>query len=55
MIPHELSPRRIKLPETNDHSIVIITRNQLRHQRFAYRMQKEFGDLVVASVSGFIR
>ncbi|GAG04730.1 unnamed protein product, partial [marine sediment metagenome] len=48
MIPHELTPRKIKLPETNNHSIVLITEDRPRHQRFAYRIQKEFGDLVLA-------
>lgn len=48
MIPHELSPRKLKLPETDSPSIVLITRDSLMHQRFAYRIQKEFGDLVLA-------
>jgi methionyl-tRNA formyltransferase len=48
MIPHELSPRKIKLPETDHHSIVLITGVSLRHQRFGYLLQKEFSDLFLA-------
>ena len=36
------------MPETDEHSILLITGNSLRHKRFALRVQKEFGDLVVA-------
>ncbi|MFC1584227.1 formyltransferase family protein [Fibrobacterota bacterium] len=36
------------MPETEDHSIVLITGNSLRHKRFALRLQQEFGDLVSA-------
>ena len=48
MRPCELDQRRLLLPETTDHSIVLITGNALRHRRFAYRIQHEFGSLVVA-------
>ncbi len=48
MIPHELSPRKIRFPETDHHSIVLISGANLRHQRFGYLLQKEFGDLVLA-------
>jgi hypothetical protein len=48
MIPHELRPRNIKLPETDNHTIVLITGNEIRHERFALRIQKEFGDMVLA-------
>jgi formyl transferase-like protein len=48
MLPHELDERRLLLPETTDHSIVLITGTALRHRRFAYRIQHEFGGLVVA-------
>jgi methionyl-tRNA formyltransferase len=48
MLPHELDERRLRLPETTDHRIVIITGTALRHRRFAYRIQQEFGSLVAA-------
>jgi len=48
MIPLELKEEILTLPDTDNHSIVIITGNGLRHKRFAYRLQKEFGDMVVA-------
>ncbi|MFC1511035.1 formyltransferase family protein [Candidatus Margulisiibacteriota bacterium] len=48
MIPHDLNPRKVKLPETGEHSIVLITGDSLRHRRFAYHLQKEFGDQVLA-------
>jgi len=47
MYPPELLSERLQLPETDDHSIVLITGNQLRHRRFALRMQQVFGELVV--------
>lgn len=47
MLPLELEKRIINLPETDNHSIVMITSNDLRHKRFAYRLQKEFGDLIL--------
>lgn len=47
MIPAELTSRQIKLPEKNGCRIVVITGNALRHDRFALRIQKEFGDRVV--------
>lgn len=48
MIPHELPAERIELPKTDSHTIALITGGELRHQRFAYRIQQEFGDLVKA-------
>ena len=45
MIPHELSPRSILLPE-GEASIVIMTCRELRSERFALRLQQEFGTLV---------
>lgn len=48
MIPLELERRIINLPEADDHKMVIITGDSFRHKRFAYRLQKEFGDLVLA-------
>lgn len=48
MIPHELTSKKIKLKETDNHTIVLVTSNSIGHRRFAYRIQKEFGDLVLA-------
>lgn len=49
MVPHELTPRKIRLPRTNSHSMVLITGgDSLVYERFSYLMQKEFGDLVTA-------
>jgi hypothetical protein len=48
MLPHELEERTLSLPPTTDHTIALITSTGLRHKRFAYRLQQEFGDLVVA-------
>jgi len=48
MLPLELKGKVIKLPETDSHTIVIITGKSLRHKRFSYRIQKEFGKSVVA-------
>ena len=48
MLPLELKKKVVNLPETDNHAIVLVTSKELRHQRFAYRLQKEFGDLVVA-------
>jgi hypothetical protein len=47
MIPAELAPRRIRLPEKGDCHIVVFTGSSLRHDRFALRVQKEFGERVV--------
>jgi len=47
MYPSELHPESLQLPETDDHSIVLITGNQLRHRRFALRVQQVFGERVV--------
>lgn len=48
MIPHDILPRVIRLPDTDEHTIVILTGTSLRHLRFAYRIQQEFGNKVVA-------
>ena len=48
MLPIEIEQEIIKLPDTENHNIVIVTGNSLRHNRFAYRIQKEFGKSVVA-------
>ena len=48
MIPNELPQRTIDLPRTSEASIVVITGTALRHDRFALRLQEEFGDGVVA-------
>ena len=47
MHPSELLPERLQLPATDNHGIVLITGKQLRHRRFALRMQQVFGELVV--------
>ena len=47
MIPAELTSRQIQLPKKNGCRIVVITGNALRHDRFALRIQKEFGERVV--------
>lgn len=47
MIPAELTPRKLKLPKKDLCNIVIFTGTQLRHDRFALRIQQEFGQLVV--------
>ena len=47
MIPAELISRKIQLPEKNGCRLVVITGNALRHDRFALRIQKEFGERVV--------
>lgn len=47
MYPLELAPETLPLPETDDHSIVLVTGNGLRHKRFAYRIQQAFGEQVV--------
>ncbi len=48
MLPPELDEDIIILPETDKHTIVIVTGKDLRHKRFAYRMHQEFGDLMIA-------
>jgi formyl transferase-like protein len=48
LIPTELAPRRIRLPEKKDGRIVVFTGDALRHDRFALRLQREFGKRVVA-------
>ena len=48
MIPTELTQRTIALPKEREHPIVVITGSSLRHDRFALRIQEEFGDSVVA-------
>ena len=46
MIPHNLDSEWLSLADSR-YSIVIITGNRLRHQRFAYRLQHEFRERVV--------
>ncbi|MEE8342091.1 MAG: formyltransferase family protein [Candidatus Neomarinimicrobiota bacterium] len=48
MKPIDLPGQEVNLPETDNHNIVIVTGTDLRHKRFAYRLQQEFGNLVVA-------
>jgi methionyl-tRNA formyltransferase len=51
MIPHDLAGSPLSLPETDRHTIVLITGavgSDLPYERFALRMQEEFGPLVVA-------
>lgn len=51
MIPHDLAPSELTLPPTTDHTIVLITEaigGELPYERFALRMQQEFGSQVVA-------
>jgi methionyl-tRNA formyltransferase len=47
MFPPDLTPATLTLPATDNPSIVLITGKQLRHRRFALRMQQVFGELVV--------
>ena len=47
MLPPELEAEIVTLPETGEHTIVVVTGNALRHRRFAYRMIEEFGDRVI--------
>lgn len=46
MLPSELESLTVQLPETDRHTIVVVTGNNLRHQRFALRIREVFGDLV---------
>jgi len=48
LLPNELKEDIITLPQTDQHTIVIVTGNGLRHQRFAKRIQQAFPDQVVA-------
>ena len=51
MIPHDLVPSELTLPAIADHTIVLITGamgSELPYERFALRMQQEFGPQVVA-------
>jgi folate-dependent phosphoribosylglycinamide formyltransferase PurN len=48
MLPPELTPRQIILPESDEHTIVIVTGKELRHRRFALRIIEAFGSDVVA-------
>jgi hypothetical protein len=48
MIPDDIKLSYLQLEETNDHSIVIITGIDIRHERFALRILQEFGGLVKA-------
>ena len=47
MIPVELVGRPIQLPEKDSCRIVIFTGTALRHDRFALRIQRDFGERVV--------
>ncbi len=47
MIPPELPPEILQLPETDRPTIVLVTGNGLRHRRFALRMQQAFAAQVV--------
>lgn len=48
MYPIGLDHSEIVLPESSDKNIVLLSYNALRHERFAYRMKKIFGNQVVA-------
>lgn len=48
MYPVEIEPERLTLPDSSHHNIIILTGSSLRHKRFAYRLQSEFGPQVVA-------
>jgi hypothetical protein len=48
MIPNEVEPSILQLPKSDDCRIVVITSGELRHDRFALRLQAEFPGLVVA-------
>src|SRR4051812_25027979 len=48
MLPVDLKHSNITLPPSDHHRIVIITNSKLRHQRYALRLQQEFGEKVVA-------
>lgn len=47
MLPSELEPKVLNLPASDVKTIVIITKNSLRHQRFALRMLETFGDRII--------
>jgi len=47
MIPADLPSRTLRLPPKGVCSIVVFTGTDLRHDRFALRLQQEFGTLVV--------
>lgn len=48
MKPTDLKSRILKLPKHSNYKIIIFTGGDLRHQRFALRLQKEFPQLVAA-------
>src|SRR4029077_5555403 len=48
MIPVELEASTLDLPNADHCRIVVITSGELRHDRFALRLQAEFPGLVVA-------
>jgi methionyl-tRNA formyltransferase len=48
MIPIDIKAKTINLPENDNHHIVIITANGLKHKCFALKIQKHFPDLVIA-------
>ena len=48
MIPAELEASMLDLPNEDDYRIVVVTGSELRHDRFALRLQAEFPELVAA-------
>lgn len=48
MLPLALPPEMLILPAGGHRSIALITGDQLRHRRFALRIQQAFGDQVIA-------
>lgn len=48
MLPVDIEPQSLILPENHEHKIIVLTGSSLRHKRFAYRLQSEFGAKVVA-------
>lgn len=48
MFPTELTPEKLHLPASTDHKIIVLTGSSIRHKRFAYRIQAEFGQQVCA-------
>ena len=48
MVPIDLEFSKLSLPETDSHTIVLVTCSSLRHRRFALRFQQEFPKNVIA-------
>src|SRR5436190_1081043 len=48
MIPAEFEASTLDLPSEDNYRIVVITGSELRHDRFALRLQAEFPGLVAA-------